>query len=158
MSHERKFSFLIAIIRLKTLYWWEWRVLRSMETHKSYQQTILKLFKIVLTEITSQLPLIFLWESSFLLPQMLLGAELCEFGTVLSGVSTFPILFSQILECALWFSRWSRKIFEGIMGFYNFIYLFLQYYGCNTDDNTGGKCLDRHQLLDKTWNKIYFST
>ena len=88
---------------------------------------------------------------------MLLGAELCEFGSVLSGVSTFPKLFSQILECALWFPRWSGKIFEAIMGFYNFIYLFLQYYGCNIDENTVGKCLDCHQLLDKTWNKIYFS-
>ena len=52
MSHERKFPFLIAIIRLKTLHWRK-LVLKSMETHKSYQQIILKLFVIVLTEIAN---------------------------------------------------------------------------------------------------------
>lgn len=32
------------------------------------------------------------------------------------------------------------------MGFYNFNYLFLQLYGFNMDENTGGKRLDCHQL------------
>ena len=129
-------------------YWGVWKQIISTDHTEAFYDCFNRNY---------ELSTLFLWESSFLLPQMLLGAELCEFGTVLSGVSTFPILFSQILECALWFSRWSRKIFEGIMGFYNFIYLFLQYYGCNIDENTGGKCLDRYQFLDKTWNKIYFS-